>query len=285
MTGFGRGVAKSHLGTITTEIKTLNHRYLDMVIKMPKELQVLEPRIKGLTKELIHRGRVEITVERMGGEDNTLAEINYSLARSYLTNLQKLGKKLKLKDSLSLSQMCRMPGVIEIRTLPVSIEKMWVEIKKSMNKALKSLLIMRKREGKSIEKDIRKRIAIIEKKQKEIEKTLPLLLNNYRKDLGARLSELSGRTKNEKLSSEIALLSEKVDVSEELSRFSSHLNQLGIFLNEKEDVGKKINFTIQEMMREINTMSAKANNFSISRASIIIRSELEKIREQVQNVE
>lgn len=284
MTGFGRGVAKSSLGTISAEIRTLNHRYLDLFIKLPKDLQALESKIKDRIKRLIHRGRVELVLERTGNHSIS-AEINYALARNYLTNLQKLRKKLQLKDSPSLPLLCQMPGVIELRSSPLSMEKIWVEVKKSIDKALRSLLIMREREGNFLEQDIRKRLTIIKKKQKEIEKRLPLILDKYKEDLKLRLAELSGKANSEKLSAEIAILSEKVDLAEELSRFSSHLNQLAIFLNEKADVGKKINFTIQEMMREINTMSAKANDFPLSQSVVSIKSELEKIKEQIQNIE
>jgi len=175
--------------------------------------------------------------------------------------------------------------VIELRTHLISIDRAWGEVKKSTNLALQTLLTMRQREGKFLEKDIRNRLKIIRKKQKEIEKRLPLLLNNYRKALKTRLAELQGKINNAKASTEIAMLSEKVDISEELSRFSSHLIQIGLFLNENGDVGKKINFTIQEMMREVNTMAAKANDFTISRAVVFMKAELEKIKEQIQNIE
>ncbi len=285
MTGFGRGTVKSSTETICAEIRTLNHRYLDLFIKLPRDLQSLESRIKDQVKRQIHRGRVELVVERTGSDHFISAEINYALAKSYLANLQRLKKKLKLKDVPSLPLLCQMPGVVELRSSPLSIEKIWKEVKKSIDNALRSLLIMRDREGKFLEQDIRKRLGIIKKSQKEIENRLPLILGKYKDDLKLRLAELSGKANSEKLSAEIAILSEKVDLTEELSRFSSHLNQLAIFLNEKSDVGKKINFTIQEMMREINTMSAKANDFPLSQSVVLIKSELEKIKEQIQNIE
>jgi len=285
MTGFGRGIAKSSLSTITAEIKTVNHRYLDLIVKLTKELQGLDPKIKNCIKKSIHRGRVEVFIERRGAKNSILAEINHPLARSYLTNLQRLGKKSKLKDTPSLSLLCQLPGVTELRTPRISIERTWGEVKKSINKALQALLIMRKREGKFIEKDMRNRLKTIKKTLKEIEKKLPVLLTTYKKKLKNKLRELQGKLNNAKASTEIAMLSEKVDISEELSRFSSHLNQLGLFLNETGDVGKKINFTIQEMMREVNTMAAKANDFTISRAVVFIKAELEKIKEQIQNIE
>lgn len=285
MTGFGRGVTRSVLGTITTEIKTVNHRYLDLIVKLPRELQGLDPKIKECIKGAIQRGRVEIYIERSGGEGSVSAEINRSLARTYLTNLQMLGKEFKLKDTPSLSLLCQMPGMIELRTPLISTEKAWKEVKSSIDRALKALIILRKREGKIIEKDIKDRVKKIRKKQEEIEKRLPLMLDRYREELKTKLAELSGKIDNEKLSTEIGILSEKVDISEELLRFSSHLNLLCLFLNEKEDTGKKIIFTLQEMMREVNTMAAKANDFPVSRAVIFIKSELEKIKEQVQNIE
>lgn len=274
MTGFGRGISKSSLGTITAEIKTVNHRYLDLVVKLPKELQGLDPKIKNSIKKSLYRGRVEVFIERRGGEHSISAEINHTLVRSYLINLQRLGKEFKLKDAPSLSQLCQMPGVIELRTPLISIEKAWLELKKSLDKALKALLIMRKREGKFIEKDIRNRLKIIKKKQKEIEKRLTFILKNYREELKTRLAELGGEAEGE-----------KIDISEELSRFSSHLNQLGLFLNEEGDVGRKINFTVQEMVREVNTMAAKINDFAVSQAVVVVKTELEKVKEQIQNVE
>lgn len=276
MTGFGRGVIKSRLGTITTEIKTVNHRYLDLVVRLPKELQGLDPKIKNFIKKSIHRGRVEVFIERRSAKTHVSAEINYTLVRSYLTNLQKLEKEFKLKDTASLSQLCQIPGVIELRTHLISIDRAWGETRKSINKALQALLIMRQREGKFTEKDIKNRLKILKKKQKEIKKRLPILLSNYRKALKTKLAEPS---------TELAMFSEKIDITEEISRFSSHLAQIGLFLNEKGDVGKKINFTIQEMMREVNTMAAKANDFTISRAVVLMKAELEKIKEQIQNIE
>jgi uncharacterized protein YicC (UPF0701 family) len=268
MTGFGRGISRSKLGLITTEIRAVNHRYLDLVLKLPKELQALEPKIKSHLKEILHRGRVEINIERRGGEHALEVEIDQTLARNFLTRLQSLGRRLKLKDQPTLSFLCQMPGVIELRTSPLPLEKTWLETKKSIDKALQSLLKMRHGEGKFIEEDIKKRLEKIRKRVRDIEKRIPLVIDKYKK-----------------LSSETGLSNEKIDVSEELSRFSSHLQQLNLFLKEKEDVGRKIDFTLQEMIREINTLSSKSNDFPVSQAAVVIKSEIEKIKEQIQNIE
>lgn len=268
MTGFGRGISRSKLGLITTEIRTVNHRYLDLVLKLPKELLALEPKIKGYLKEVIHRGRIEINIERRGGDHSITPAINQPLARNFLTSLQNLSRELKLKDYPTLSLLCQLPGVIELRSSPLPIEKSWPEAKKSIDKALLSLLKMRGREGKFIERDIKKRLRTLKKKMGDIEKRIPILIDKYKK-----------------LPHEVNLMSEKVDVSEELSRFSSHLHQLALFLKEKENVGRKIDFTLQEMLREINTLSSKSNDFTVSQAAVIIKSEIEKIKEQIQNIE
>lgn len=273
MTGFGRGQIKSKIGTFTAEIKTVNHRYLDLLVKLPKELQGLDPKIKDFIKKSIHRGRIEVFIERRGDENSLPAEINHTAAKSYFKHLERLGKETKLRDTPSLSLLCQMPGVIELRASRISQEKAWREIKKSVARALNNLSIMRNREGKCIEKEIKNRLKTARKKQKEIEKRLPVLIKEYRKKLEARLTEPGGKINND------------IDISEELSRFSSHLSQISLFLNDRGEAGKKINFTIQEMMREVNTMAAKANDFVVSKAVILIKSELEKIKEQIQNIE
>lgn len=284
MTGFGRGITKSQLGTIITEIRSVNHRYLDVVVKLPREFQSFEPRIKNRIKKSIHRGRVEVNIEWRGGKSIS-ADINHNIARAYLMNLERLRQNLHLKDSPSLFLLSQMPGVIELRPSLTSAEKVWRKIKEVIDKALGHLLTMREREGRFIEKDIKKSIRIIQRMQKDIERRLSHLPGKDVEEIKNKLGELIKNVDNEKLAAEIMDLSQRVDVNEEVSRFSSHLSQLGIFLNEGKDVGKKISFTIQEMMREANTMAAKANDFSVSRSIIIIKSELEKIKEQAQNIE
>lgn len=274
MTGFGRAAVKSNLGTIICEIKTVNHRYLDIFTKLPRELQSFDPKIKECIRQSIQRGRVEVTLEKSGGDHSTHAEVNIRLARTYLKGLERLEKELKLKDTPTLNLLCQMPGVIELYSSPLQTEKIWEDVKKSVSQAIESLLVMREREGRFIENELRKRLASIGKRLGNIEKRLPVLLKKYRKKV---------KDKSPQLNAEAEI--EKIDIAEEVSRLSSHMKQLNIFLKDEIEAGKKITFTIQEMAREANTISAKANDFPISRTVVFIKTELEKIKEQVQNIE
>lgn len=274
MTGFGRGMVKSDLGTITCEIKTVNHRYLDIFIKLPKELQSFDPKIKDCIGQFIQRGRVEVFIEKRGGDHSTHAEVNIPLGRAYLKGLQNLEKELKLKDCPTLQLLCQMPGVIELYTSPLVTEKAWKDVKKSADKAIEHLMIMREREGKFIETDIKKRLRLISKRVGYIEKRLPVLIEKCKKKIKERQLQLNAEAEID-----------KIDITEEVSRLSSHMKQLNIFLEDEIEAGKKLTFTIQEMMREANTISAKINDFLISRAIVFIKTELEKIKEQAQNIE
>ncbi len=274
-------------GLVTVEIRSLNYRYMEVVVRLPEDIQCFEKKIKQLAQHKIRRGRVNISLNFESlNENNFKIEINKKLAAGYLKGLEKLKKEFKFKDAITLPQLLSFPDVLIYKRKNTYLEREWPRIKKAVEAALDSLIKSRGLEGRFMYNDLYKRTRIIENLLLKIEKRIPLMLNKYKKRFLSRLQRPHMKTvKSERLEADFASFAQGCDVSEEITRVKAHVKNFKQVLKANEEVGKKLDFIAQELSREANTIAAKTQDFTISKSIIEIKAEIEKIREQAQNVE
>jgi uncharacterized protein (TIGR00255 family) len=286
MTGYGASKKLIKGGFIRVEIRTLNHRYLDIVCRIPESCLVFENQIKSLIKKVIKRGRVNLSLN-LETQDKKLPQINidFNLAGKYYDLLKNLQRKLRLTSSISLEQIISFPQVLIFEEKKEDLNKYWADIKKAVNLALKQLISFRCAEGRIIYRDLRNRIFDINKIIKRAEKKLPQIIERYRKKIEKRIKSFAKVTDRNRIETEVAIFSQNADISEEITRIKGHLNEFLKSLSVNNEVGKKLDFIAQEIYREANTISAKANDYSISEEALEVKNQVEKIREQLQNIE
>lgn len=289
MTSFGR--ASSEEGDkylFTVEMKSVNHRYLDVNIKMPKSLIALEEEIRKLIKETLLRGKVDVFINfKRYSNGEGIAKLNLKLAESYYECLKKLEFELGIKNDISTIQIARFPEVVTIIEEEDSIEEMWQEIKPLIQEALRRMKDMRVLEGEKLKEDILMKLSSIESLVKSIDEISKEVPKHYKKKLEERLQViLDGVDIDEtRLALEVAILSDKASVDEEITRLHSHIEQMRKTFDSKGPIGRKFDFIIQEMNREANTIASKSNDIDMTNLVIEIKDLIEKIREQVQNIE
>jgi len=289
MTGFGRGEASANGVKIVVELSTVNRKQFDCAFSMPRELGSLESKLHALVHAQVTRGYVKglLTVSS-AVEAGAAALIDASAAQAQIAALRAAAAKLGLPDDLTASVLLRLPDVLKINALPGDPMELWPLIERAAQSALKSLAAMRRREGLALEKDLRKRFTELEKVSKKIVKLAPGVPKAYKTVLNKRLAELlgpEGAVDPALVAREVAVFADRCDVSEELTRLSSHFVQAQKALDAGEACGRTLDFLCQEMFREINTTGSKANDAEISRLVIEFKAGLEAVREQVQNVE
>lgn len=287
MTGYGVGKIKKVDKECLVEIKTLNNRYCDIIIKnYPQSLEI-ERKIEKLIKEKIFRGKVNILIkaESYSPEEEKVI-LNEDLFNSYYEAAKALKEKYKFKDEIDINSLIKFKDIFQVVKEEES-DKMWPLIEEAANKAIDSLVKMREKEGKILVKDIKKRIKKIEKLMDKIKKCSKLSLQNYKNNFLIKIKELTnGLDVDEgRIELEAAIFTEKSDITEEIVRIKSHLVQLSELLESNEPIGRKTDFIIQEINREVNTIGSKNNNLEINPLAILAKSELEKIREQARNIE
>lgn len=288
MTGFGRAEGKTTLGKILVESRSVNYRYCDINIRLPKELVSLELRIKELIRSHVSRGRIDFVLKmEWNGEKKSELIIDLKYAEQYLRILQILKDQFQLKGEVTLELFASLPNLITMKEEPVEIETSWEELRPILHQALRAMDEMKCSEGEVIAKDLKERINRIREQLDEIKKFFPLHIEQYQNRLKERLQHLLARVEVDPLrfQQEAAFLAERMDITEEVTRVESHLRQLNTLFDGEESVGRKMDFLIQEIHREVTTLSSKANDATISQRVVEIKSELEKIREQVQNIE
>lgn len=288
MTGYGVGKIKRGDQECLVEIKTLNNKYCDIMIKNSMQSLEIEQKIEKIIKEKIFRGKVNILIKvesYNSGEEKVI--LNESLFNSYCEALKILKEKYKFKDEINIDSIIKFKDIFQVVKEEEETGKMWTLIEEAVNKALDSLLEMREREGKILINDIKKRIKKIIKLMDKIEKYSKLSLPEYKGNFLSKLKELTnGLNVDEgRIELEAAIFAGKSDITEEIIRTKSHLIQFNDLLNSKESAGRKMDFLIQEINREINTIGSKNNNLKITSLVILVKSELEKIREQARNIE
>lgn len=291
MTGFGRGEYSDGKRNVICEIRTVNHRYADISVKMPKRYSFAEEKIKALIKERVRRGKVEVSiiVENLTEGDITI-RLNSPVAQQYIENLKELKESYGLTGEIDLKLVSSMPDVLKAIPDVEDEEEVTAVICESVKAAVSRLDEMRTTEGAKLAEDLLMRGELIREIVKKIEKRAPLVAEEYREKLEARIRELVEDKVDipaDRILVEAAVFADKANITEELVRLDSHMIQLKAFLTESGEgtVGKKLDFLVQEMNREANTIGSKANDLEITSLMLETKSEIEKIREQVQNIE
>ncbi len=288
MTGFGKADYKGKELSLSVEITSVNNRFLEFSFRLPRQMQYLEPRVKELIASKINRGKINLVVNY---EDNGFGidrlTMNKVLADEVVNALADMKKKYKLAGDVEVGHLLSFPEIFKIEKISDLESRIWPFLSKVIDKALEGLIGMRRKEGESLRKDISPRLDILAKKIREVEAMAPEQLVIYRDKLSKRLMEaLDSRTLNgARLEEEVAFLAERADITEECVRFKSHLKQFYSDLKQKGSVGKRLNFILQELNREANTLGSKTADARVSRLALELKEEIEKMREQVQNIE
>jgi len=286
MTGYGRGECQTGQYNFTVEMRSLNHRFYEVVIRMPRSFSILEDKIRKSVQGKLSRGRIEIfvTMEELTEKERNI-KIDQGLALSYYNKLQELKFLVPLEGEITLDLVAKFPEVIKLEEEATDLEKIWSDLSKALEQALNNLKESRAGEGARLEQDIIYRLEKIKELVLKVESRAPVVVENYRTKLKERLQELLAAADETRLAMEVALLADRSNITEELVRLNGHLEQFKLLLKSEEAVGRHLDFLTQEIHRETNTVGSKANDYSIAHTVIAIKSEIEKIREQIQNIE
>jgi len=289
MTGYGRAESERNGAKITVEINSVNRRQSDIVISLLRELSAFEPRVRQAVSDRITRGRTNIVVgyERTTSAAARSLALDSALARSYHESMRALQDELRVTGEITIGMILQAPGVLRFAEEGLAPNDTWKTLEDALQNALNDLLKMRTREGKHLAKDLIHRLKIVRQELKEVRKRHPAVAEKYRAALLERVQKAGVEfgPNDERLLKEVALFADRSDVSEELTRLESHLAQFAHHLRKDEPVGRTLEFIIQEISRELNTLGAKAGDPEISRHVVACKSEVEKIREQIQNLE
>lgn len=288
MTGFGRSEMATEGRKLIVEIKSVNHRYCDISIKMSKKLGYFENGIRGVLKEYIGRGKADVFITY---EDETnhagLVRYHQDLAEGYVKALKKMAADFSLRDDLTVTVLSRYPEVLTLEEESVDEKALWQDLEKVLREAAVSFVDSRVREGRHLMQDICHKLEHMLELVAHIEQRSPNLVEEYRKRLTAKVAELLGSAKVDEaaLATEITVYADKICVDEETVRLKSHIKNMKRVLEEADNVGRKLDFIAQEMNREANTILSKANDIEVSNWAIDLKTEIEKVREQIQNIE
>lgn len=288
MTGYGKGVSKRDGKTITIEIKTVNHRFLDCNIKLPRNFLFVEDRVKKAVSSAISRGHVDLylTYEQSSTDEGAYT-VDLELANNYLTAVRQLENGTGLANDVTLSTLLRV-GDIVTRQQPVEDENLLAEMTlEAASEALVNLKVMREKEGQSQKADIASKLGTIEACLDRIKEFAPKVVEDYRELLNARIAEVvePSLVDKQRLATEVALYADHCAIDEEITRLSTHISNMRSLLEATEPVGRKMDFLVQEFYRETNTIGSKANDMRITKEVLAIKNEIEKMREQAANIE
>ncbi len=295
MTGFGRGAYEDGVFSCTVEMKTVNHRYNEVAIRLPRLLNPLEDRLRKLILSCLSRGRVDVyvTAASTGGAQGRL-KVDRGLAAAYHQALEEIGQAIgcpeaPLNLAAELLHIARCPEVITVQEQAPDLEELWPKLQEAARQALEQLTAMRSAEGGHIAQDLLQRADLIAAKLALVEARAPQLVAEYQERLRERLTALLADSKvqvePERLLQEAALFADRSNITEEIVRLQSHLKQFKATLGQEQPVGRKLDFLVQEFNREANTIGSKANDYQLAQLVVEIKAEIEKIREQIQNLE
>ena len=289
MTSFGRSSSEEGQKRVfTVEMKSVNSRYLDVNIRMPKTLISLEEEIRKMISNSLNRGKVDVFINLKNYNDGSgIPKVDINLAQGYLECLKEIEEKLGVKNDISVMQIARFPEVITVVEEEDKIEEVWQELKPLINDSLDMMIGMREVEGNKLKEDILFKISAIEELVSKVEEFADTIPKAFKVKLDERVKELLGNVDidESRIAMEVCMLADKAIVDEEIIRLRSHINQVRETLNLKEPVGRKLDFIVQEMNRETNTIGSKSSDIQMTNIVIDIKNILEKIREQVQNIE
>ncbi|PKM77755.1 MAG: YicC family protein [Firmicutes bacterium HGW-Firmicutes-15] len=288
MTGFGRSQVNENGYEISCELKGVNHRFFDAHIRIPRRYAFLEDRVKDELKKNLSRGRLEIGINiEKTNESARKIKVDKDLAIAYYDSLKDLAENLNISPDITVVDIFRLPDIFNLADQEEDPELIWLVLKKTLDVAIGSLVEMRCKEGANLGKDILARNAYILSEVEILEKRSPLVAQEYQEKLRNRINEmLSSSVFDEgRLLQEVAIFADKASITEEIVRLKSHIKHLDELLQDGDSIGRKCDFLVQEMFREINTVASKANDIQMSQVVVEVKAELEKIREQLQNIE
>jgi uncharacterized protein (TIGR00255 family) len=288
MTGFGRCEIVQVDRKITVEMKAVNHRYCDISIKMPKKLSFFEAGIRNVLKQYIGRGKIDIFITYEDyTENNVCVKYNSDLAREYYTNLEKMSKEFGIENDIRVSALSRYPEVFTLEEQTIDEKELWDLVEEAVKTAASRFVETRIAEGENLKQDIITKLNGMLNLVEFIETRSPEVVGEYRNKLLAKVAELLGDTKVEEsiLVTEVTVFADKICVDEETVRLKSHINNMKDTLNDSDNVGRKLDFIAQEMNREANTILSKASDLEVTNKAIDLKTEIEKVREQIQNIE
>ena len=288
MTGYGKGSASSDGREMTVELKSVNHRYLDVGMRLPRHLSFLEDPIRSALTNRLSRGHVDVFVNyRNLRRDARTVEIDAPLLSAFVAAARQANETLGLRDDLSLTAALRLPDVSNVREADEDADAVLALLNNAINNAIDAILIMREQEGDRLRVYLDRCNDTVESLTEQIAKRAPIVVNEYRAKLDERIATLLGNVEVDRarLATEVALFADKASIDEEISRLHSHIAQMRTLLIDKEPAGRKLDFVVQEMNREFNTIGSKANDGELTKLVLTGKAEIEKIREQVQNIE
>lgn len=289
MTGFGRGEYKNDNYHFIVECRTINHKYVDINVRLPRKISFLEDKIRNIVKDYVKRGRVDlyIKLDLIGSEDVNL-KFDEKLASQYVNILNNIKSTFDLNDDITVMNIAKFPDIIKCEEKEEDADLLWEMLKLALEESLKNLKEMRCEEGIKLSNDIDTRCDLLKDYIEDIEKYSYNVVNEYKEKLNSRIAEILENPSlidENRLAQEVAIYADKCSITEEIVRFKSHITQLKKAIHKDESIGRKIDFLIQEMNRETNTIGSKSSDLNITNLVVETKSELEKIREQIQNIE
>lgn len=287
MTGFGTGEATSGGSTVSVEVRSVNHRFLDLAFKLPRVLQNREQDIKDLVRTHLARGRVSITMSVESASAGRAVSINEDALAQYLAQLRDFAKRHGLDEKVSLDALIQLPEVVTVKESEPGEDELWPLVESGLNQALEACMRMRKDEGRALERDLSERMALIARTVTTIEGMAPLVAKKQIETMRKRIAQLAGDVKvsEDRIAAEIVMLGDRTDITEEITRLKSHLAQFNKTIADGGEVSKKMTYLLQEMHREATTIGSKAADSEVIQHVVILKEETEKLREQVQNLE
>lgn len=286
MTGYGMGEVSWKSGKLTFEVKTVNHRFCEVNIRLPSRLYPLEAELSEFTKKIFSRGRIDIYIRENAGTARGAVKVDEAQLKRYLQLVKKLSRELKQSEPVRAEALLALPQVIVLEEEPDDLKEALNIVKKGLEKVFAKVEKMRETEGESLKQEFLNHLSRVGDFAKKIEEKVPEILKDYQERLKERIEKLAGQNPDEwRLAQEVAYFVDRTDISEEIQRLKSHLVYFKEVLKEKGPVGRKLDFIMQEMNREVNTLGAKSQDGEISKSVVACKHELEKMREQVQNVE
>ncbi len=286
MTGFGRCKKSVNEYEINIDIRSVNHRYLDLNLKIPKYYSFLEEKIRERVSKCISRGKLEVTVYiKLINSDEKQIVLNEAMCDNYVKVLSDLREKLGTDDKIDIRLMSRFNDIFELEYKEADEEAVCASVLEVLEECLNDFILMREREGARIKEDLLKRLAKIEELGTLVEERAPGIVNEYRERLLAKLKDILNNVDEQRVIQEAAIYADKITTAEETVRLKSHIKEFRSLLEKNEAVGKKLDFIIQEMNREVNTTGSKCNDFETAKIVVELKSEIENVREQIQNIE
>lgn len=288
MTGFGRFEIQNEQYRFTVEMKSVNHRYLDFNFKIPKKLSLFESAVRAVLKEYMQRGKVDVFITYENYTQSRISlKYNRDIAGQYLDYLQEMGKDFSLENDITVSNLSRYPEVFTMEEQPVDEEELWSVLEQVLRRAAESFSASREKEGADLKNDLLDKLDSMLEKVAAIEVRSPEIIREYREKLEKKLRELleDSQVEESRIAAEVVLFADKICTDEETVRLKSHIENMKRVLTEGGGIGRKLDFIAQEMNREANTILSKANDLETSNIAIDLKTEIEKVREQIQNIE